>query len=254
MIRYDQVRDRIEAMRSDKKGREGQLAFQIGARRLASETLALREIVIFTMPMGALYVGPYDQAGSATSTEIVIGDGDTLTFDTSTWESTDSPYTRESIFIFEAECQDLVTGKWHHLRPYNQLLLDKAQHHLIPDDGVMRVFTSDQGRFRPNRPPTADTQIRAVVAYQPTGDFDEVRFSHEFEDALVEGALAHFMRLPGPDRDLIAAADAEDAYSARASSLRGMIMIGDMGFHRGSSTPKRGHSYHRFMHYDTLEY
>jgi hypothetical protein len=253
MIRYDQIRDRIESMRSDKKGRDGQLAFQIGARRLASETLALQEIVIFTLPAGALAVEPYSQPG-AISTDLVADDGSITTVDTSTWEGSDSSQARESLYIFQAEYQDPVTGQWSKLVPYNQQALESVGHHLVPSDGVMRAFTSDHGRFRPNRPPMVDTQIRAKVAYQPTGDFDGVHFSHEFEDALVEGALAHFYRLPGPGRDPNAAADSENAFLSIAAGLRGITLIGDMGYHRGSTHPKRAQRWTRFMSNDTLGY
>ena len=117
----------------------------------------------------------------------------------------------------------------------------------------MRAYTSDQGRFRPNRPPAADTQVRALVAYQPTGDFDEVCFSHEFEDALVEGALAHYLAPARQGARPAAAADADGRFLSMASELRGMALIGDQGYVRGSTSPRKHERWGRFMSHDILE-
>jgi hypothetical protein len=250
MIRFANIQDRIIPMRSDKKDREGMLAFQVAARRLASETLALQEIVLFTMPLGAFAVNPYTYA-----TAIVTNDGTVITgIDPATWESTDNPFEKEPIHIFKADWQDPTTGRWRVMHLYNQGTLEKHMRHVEPGDGYMRAFTSDQGRFRPNRPPGAATQVRVQVAYKPIGDFDEVHFGSDFEDALVEGALSYYMRLPGSGQDREEAARAEDRYNAIASGLRGSELIGDAGFSRGSTSPKRGERYGRFMSHDTLGY
>ena len=46
MITFGQIRDRIEPMRNaTTRTRQAQMAFQVGARRLASETFGLQEIV-----------------------------------------------------------------------------------------------------------------------------------------------------------------------------------------------------------------
>jgi len=250
MITFGQIRDRIQPMRTDKKDRQAQMAFQVGARRLASETFGLQEIVIFTMPAGAFAVEPYSQAS-----QIVLGDGSSLTIDPTTLtysDPTDNPWEKETVTIFKAEFLS-SDGSWRGLHLYNQQLLGKMSHKIEPGWGTMRAYTSDQGRFRPNIPPAADTQVRAVVAYQPTGDFDEVCFSHQFEDALVEGALAHYLRLPGKGRDLAAAADADGRFLSMASGLRGMALIGDQGYVRGSTSPRKHERWGRFMSHDTLE-
>jgi len=249
MIRFADIQDRIIPMRDDKKPREGMLAFQVAARRLATETLGLQEIVWFNMPMGAFSVNVYQNA-----TAIVTGDGDTLTgLEPSTWESTDSPFNKEAVYLFKAEWLN-VTGKWNVMGLHNQSHLDRSMRHVEPNDGYMRAFTSDQGHFRPNRPPSVDTQVRAHVAYKPIGDFDEVHFGPEYEDALIEGALSYYFRLPGKGQDREEAARAEDRFNALSSGLRGTELIGDVGFNRASTGPKRGARWGRFLSHDSLEY
>ena len=212
MITFDQIQDRILPMRTDKKAREGQLAFQVSARRLAAETLGLQEIWTFTASKGEIYSDVYD-----------------VTVD-----------EKECLFIFKAEWQkaDLT---WEPIRLYNQEGLKDLTKHMYNTPGEMKGFTSDQGKFWPNRPPDADTQVRSTVAYKPMGDFNEVDFGQDFEDALVEGALSHFMRLPGPDRDMQASELSERRFLSMGSSLRGVVLIGDAGYSRASTTPKRLH-------------
>lgn len=223
MITFAQIQDRIGSMRPDKLPREWQLAFQIGARRLATETLALQETVDFTV------------TAYAVTTEL-------------TWPDLD----RECLWIFKAEWQK-DDDSWEPMRLYNQEALKDLTRHTQNDAGLMKGFTSEQGKFRPNRPPSVDTQVRAVVAYQPVGDFDEVDFGREFEDALIEGALSHLMRLPGEQRDMNASELAERRFQSMASGLRGTTLIGDAGYIRASSKPRRL-QFGGFMGQDRLRY
>lgn len=210
MITFAQIQDRILPMRTDKLAREGQLSFQVSARRLAVETLALQEETEFTVVADVVSSPVYD----------VAADG------------------KESLFIFKAEWQK-PDGTWEPMHLYNQEALKDLTRHTHNRSGEMKGYTSDQGRFWPNRPPVIDTQVRAIVAYQPVGDFDEVDFGRDFEDALVEGALAHLLRLPGTDRDPQGAELSEKRFQSMASALRGMVLIGDAGYFRGSTQPKR---------------
>jgi hypothetical protein len=223
MIAYADIQDRIDGMRTDKLAREFQLAFQVSARRLAELTLGVQEIVTFTVPADTQKMLVYDPA-----------------------ETTD----RVSLFVFKAERLNEDTGKWISLPNLNQRQEQETTLHPTPRSGDMFAFTTDQGLFVPYRPPVVDTQVRATVAYKPVGDFDEVAFGAGFEDALVEGALSHLYRLPGPERDLRAAADAESKFISEASGLRGIVLIGDMGYAKGSGKVKR----HRFGfdHYEHL--
>ena len=249
MITFDQIRDRIEPLRGDKKPREAQLSFQIGARRLASETYGLEEIVLFTLPAGAFRVEPYRYASA-----IVTDDGYQITIDPATWQSTDNPFQKETVLVVKADYQT-ASGSWNGLHGYNEQLMFKHHHHVEPASGSsLRAYASDRGQFRPNRPMLIDTQIRAVVAYQPVGDFTGVEFSHEYEDALVEGALASYLRLPGKDMDRREAAECEARFLSMASALRGMSLIGAQGYARGSTHPRHGKRWSRFMSQDVLDY
>ena len=210
MITFAEIQDRILCMRTDKKPREGQIAFQDSARRLANETLALQEEVIFTVTAYSVY------------TELV-------------WPDTDA---KKCLYIFKAEwLKD--DGTYEPLPLYNQDSLKALTRHTQNKPGLMKGYTSDQGRFWPNRPPAVDTSVRAIVACTPVGDFDEISLGHDFEDALVEGALSQFLRLPGPDRDIQLAELSEHKFQSMASSLRGVTLIGDVGYIRGSEKPRK---------------
>jgi hypothetical protein len=210
MITFAQIQDRIGCVRPDKLPREWQLAFQVAARRLASETFALQAVVEFTITANSLYIPVY-----ATADE------------------------KESIFIFKAEWQKADLS-WVPMDPCNQAELAAFTAHTYDTPGEMRQFTVDpQGNFKPDRPPAIDTQVRAVVAYKPLSDFDEVDFGHNYEDALVEGALSYLYRLPGAEKDSAASEMSETRFQALASGLRGAVLVGDAGYARGSSAPER---------------
>lgn len=223
MIAFADIQDRILPMRTDKFPREGQLAFQVAARRLCKETFALQEVAEFTMPANTVYMDPYVPA---------------------------TDY-KDSLYIFKAEYQkpDLT---WAPLRILNEVQLEDTTRHAFNSPGLMKAYTSQNGKFYPNRPPAIDTQVRGVIAYVPLGDFDEIDFPVEFEDALVQGALSHLMRHPGKDKDLKMAEVCEAAFLAMASGFRGSTLIGDVGYARASRKVNR----HRqgFLHQDTLRY
>jgi hypothetical protein len=210
MTQFSDIQDRISPFREDKRPREAQLAYQISCRRLALETLALREQIEFTVPAGAISTPIYDPTQQ-----------------------------RESIYIFRA---NIGSGSgWKELRLYNQAEIVDLYHHINPREGIMAAYTTVQGQFWPNRPPSADTVILADVAYKPVGDFDEVDFGPEFEDLIVSGALAHFMLLPGEGRDVAMAREFEVRFLSEAGSLRAANLVGDAGYSRASTTPKRHH-------------
>jgi hypothetical protein len=224
MITFAQIQDRIGCMRPDKLGREWQLAFQVSARRLAAETLGLQAIVEFEVLANSVYSPVYDSTVDE----------------------------KEAVFIFKAEWQK-VDLTWVPLVPLNQEKLNDLTGHTHDSPGEMKAFTSDQGKFRPNRPPAVNTQVRAVVAYKPIGDFDEVDFGPEFEDALVEGALSHLMRLPGELRNVQDFELAERRFLSMSSGLRGSVLVGDVGYARGSINPERL-SLWGFMGQDRMRY
>jgi hypothetical protein len=211
-FQYAYIRDRIESFRPDLKGRQGQLAYQVSARRLADETLGLQEEVIFIAPANSI------------STEIYTPDVD--------W--------KVAIYIFKAEYQK-PDGSYKPLPLFNQDALTDLYRHTHENSGTMAAYTTVQGQFWPNRPPAVDTQIRAIVAYKPIGDFDEVDFGPDYEDALVEGALSHLLRIPGHDQDKRGAQDSEMRFLSMASSLRGINLIGDAGYFRASEKPRKHH-------------
>jgi len=224
MFEYAYIRDRIEPFRPDLIGREGQLAFQIAARRLADETLGLQEETLFTCPANSLWAPVY--------------------VPTTDWKI--------SVFIVKAEYQK-PDGTFCPLPLYNQEEVENLTRHTHNQAGVMAAYTSVQGNFWPNRPPAIDTQIRAIVAYKPIGDFDEVDFGPDYEDALVQGALAHLLMLPGQHRDPQGAALAEERFISMSSSLRGINLIGDAGYYRASVKPRR-HHFGGAMRQDMLRY
>ena len=223
-ITFDQIQDRILPMRTDKKDREGQLAFMVSARRLAAETLGLQEEVLFTVTAGTV------------ATTLVYAAAE----------------AKECLYIFKAEWQK-PDGTYEPIRLYNQEALKDLTRHTQNTPGLMKGYTSDQGRFWPNRPPSVDTVVRSIVAYKPVGDFGEVDFGHDFEDALVEGALSQFMRLPGPDKDMQLSELSEKRFQSMASSLRGVILVGDSGYARASEKPHK-HAFGAFMGQDRLRY
>ena len=224
MFAYAYIRDRIDSHRPDLKGRMGQLAFQIAARRLATETLDLQEEVLFTAPAGSVY------------TEIYTPDED--------W--------KVSLYIFKAEYQK-SDGTYSPLPLYNQDAVQELTKHTHNDPGVMKAYTSVDGNFWPNRPPAFDTQIRAIVAYKPIGDFDEVDFGPQYEDALVQGALAHLLLLPGEHRDPKGAESAEGKFISECSHHLGVNLIGDVGYSRASEKPRK-HCFGGAMRSNMLRY
>jgi hypothetical protein len=208
MTQFAYIRDRIEPFRDDLKPRQAQLAYQIACRQVAMETLALREFVVFTIPAGTISQPIYDPT-----------------------------HEKEALYIFSAK----LDGHRRDLPLYNQAELEDLYHNISPFEGIIAAYTTDQGQFWPNRPPSADTQVIADVAYKPIGDFDEVNFGPEFEDPIVHGALSHYLALPGAGQDKAEARRLETQFITECSSLRGVNLVGDAGYYRASTTPKRHH-------------
>lgn len=219
MLQFTDFQDRIGPMRPDRLPREWQLAFQVAVRRLCQETMALQYVVEFTMPTGS------------TSQEILYTNDDGLAL--------------VSVYIFKAEYED-TQGNWNELRLHNQEQM-REHSHVLPSQGIMRAFTSTMGRFQPNVPPAVDTNVRALVAFKPTGDFDAIDLGVDYEDAIVAGALAHLLRLPGTERDLNRADAEEVKFMNLASSLRGAVLVGDAGYARAS----KGLKHHKFGFFNT---
>lgn len=210
MISFYAVQDRIGSMRPDKLEREWNLAFQIASRRLAVDTLALQETVDFTISADASSADVYDA-------------------------ETDE---KECLHIFKASYQN-SNGVWIPLVLINQENLFFASEKIVEDSGTMEAYSCRMGKFTPNCPPEVETTVRAIVAYKPLGDFIEVGFPHNFEDAIVEGAIAHLLRLPGAEKNLQESEMAERKYQSMASGLRGITLIGNDGYRRGSARPER---------------
>ena len=213
MLIYSYLSDQVTSMRQDRRPADGLRSFQIAAGRLAAETLGLQEIVQFTVPDGQIQTAP-----------LVPSEDQQI-----------------SLYIFKAEWQNPATGKWIPLPLYNQDAVMDLTRHTYNNPGEMKAFTSIQGNFYPNRPPAVDTLVQAVVAYRPLGDFDEVPFGPDFQDALVQGMLSHYMLLAGPDKDKQMAHEAEVKFLSMASSLRGTELIGDVGYSRASEKPRKHH-------------
>lgn len=212
MLQFADFQDRIGCMRPDRLPREWQIAFQIAARRVCEETFALQQEVQFTMPAGSL------------SQELEFTDVNGVEM--------------FSVYIFKAMYQD-SNGNWNELGLENQAKMRDHGHAVTPAPGTMRRFTSVMGRFVPNCPPEVDTQVQVLAAFKPVGDFDLVDLGPDYEDVLVAGAIAHLLRLPGAERNLDRA-DAEEAkFLAMASGLRGAVLVGDVGYARGSKGSKR---------------
>lgn len=223
MLTFASIQNRIGPMRPDKLPREGLLAFQVAAKRLAEETFGLQEVVEFTLLANSVYQAIYDP-----TTDL-----------------------KEAVHMFKAEWQD-TAGAWQPLRLLNENALEATTRHAFNSPGTLRAFTYTQGKFYPNRPPAIDTQVRGVVAYSPLGDFSEVDFGAEYRDALVEGSLAYLLRLPGKEQDRNAAAASENAFQSMCSGLRGVNLTGAIGYARASHMVKR----HRegFFNRDVLRY
>lgn len=212
MLQFADFQDRIGCMRPDRLPREWQIAFQIAARRVCEETFALQQQVQFTMPLGD------------TSQELLFTD--------------ENGVTMVSVYIFKAQYQD-EQGRWNALNQLNQAKMRDHTHAVTPQQGVMRGFTSEMGRFVPDHPPSVDTQVQVLAAFKPVGDFDLIDLGPDFEDVLVAGALSHLLRLPGAERNIEHAGAEEAKFIAMASGLRGTTLVGDVGYARASRSPRR---------------
>lgn len=207
MIAFSSIQDRLLPMRPDKLAREVQLAYQIAARRFATETLMVQEVTTFTVAAGARVASVY-----ALSAE------------------------RDAVFIIKAERLDgdVPTP----LEPLNSRLLREGTLKIAFENGTLYGFVSQEGAFLPYQPPQVDTQVRALVAYKPVGDFDEIDLPHSMEDALVDGALSHLFRLPGSNQNVNLAEVHERRFLNACADAKGASLIGITEYARVSHRPR----------------
>jgi hypothetical protein len=185
-----------------------QLAFQVAIRRIAVETLCFRED---TVALDVL-------ADTTTIPLYVTAD------------------EKECVHIFKAERTNLA-GEWVELYNLNQRQFLEGTLKVNYPSGEFCAFTKAiNGNLVPYAPPAVATQVRAQVAYKPLGDFDEADCGAEYEDAIVAGALAHLLLLPGTDQSVSLAMQKDIEFLSMCSGLRGSSLIGDIGYARASSS------------------
>jgi len=194
-------------MRPSSLPRLWQLAFQVAIRRIAVETLCFREIVTIDVLADAVTIPVYESADE-----------------------------KECAHIFKAERTNL-SGEWVELYNLNQRQLLEGTLKVNYPSGEFCAFSKAiNGDLVPYAPPAVATQVRAMVAYKPLGDFDEADCGAEFEDAIVAGALAHLLLLPGADQSISLAGQKDVEFLSMCSGLRGSSLIGDIGYARASSS------------------
>lgn len=202
MISFTQLRDRLLSKRPDIVEREVQLAYQIAVRRYADVTMALQEVHTFTVAAGARVASAYALVDE-----------------------------KEAVFILKAE-REVTPGVFDPLHPLNARRLRESTFQIQVGSGTLYAYVSDSGKFIPYQPPTVDTQVRALIAYKPTGDFDEVDLPGSSEDAIVDGVLAELFSLPGRHRSIEMSALKEKAFKGACEDMRGVVLVGDTEFAR----------------------
>ena len=209
MISFAAIQDRLLTKRTDKDAREHQMAYQIAVRRFAVISLSLQEVHTFTLTGGARVA--------------------------STYAAVDE---KEALFILKAE-KETAPGVFESLFPLNARRLREHTLDISQGIGTLHSFVSDHGRFLPYQIPVADTQVRALIAYKPVGEFDEVDLPGEAEDAIVDGALAELMALPGRQRSAEMADMHSRAFKAAAEDALGVALIGDTQYARSTAAHPR---------------
>lgn len=207
MISFASIQDRLTPMRPDKLTREVQIAFQIAARRFATESFMVQETATFTVTAGARVASVYAIADE-----------------------------KEAVFILKAERMDGTVP--FPLEPLNSRLLREGTLKISFENGTLYAYVSQEGTFVPYQPPLVDAQVRALVAYKPIGDFDEIDLPHNMEDALVDGALSHLFRLPGSGQSVNLAEVHERRFLDACSDAKGLVLIGDTEYARASHRPR----------------
>lgn len=213
MIDYSDLQERILVQRDDLLPRQGQIAFQVAVKRLATKTLGIQEVTDFNVVAGSRLCPVYDPA--------------------------DTSIEKKCVHIFQAAVSTDGGLKWSALGLLNEASLSPMHMDPVQPPGSMRVFSCKDGAFVPYPPPLTDAQVRALVAYQPFGDFSTVELGADFEDAVVEGALSHLLRIPGLRLNLQGAEIAERRFQGYCSELRGSTLLGVNGFmdYIGTSLP-----------------
>ena len=209
MIAFASIADRILPLRPDKTERELQLGFQVAVRRFAVTSMALQEIHTFTVAAQAHVASAYLAADE-----------------------------KEAVFILKAE-KETSPGIFDPLHPLNSRELRESTLKIAHDVGTLYAYVSDSGRFVPYQRPAADTQVRALIAYKPLGDFDEVDLPSCYEDALVNGTLSYVLRLPGEHQANTRADHHEGLFLAGAEEAATVTLVGDTEYARASRVPSR---------------
>lgn len=208
MVTFAQVQDRIGCLRPGSLPRLWQLSFQVAIRRIAVETLCFREDT-----------APLDVLADTTAIPLYVAEDE-----------------KECVHIFKAERTD-PAGEWVELYNLNQRQFMEGTLKVNYASGEFCAFTKAiNGNLIPYAPPNVATQVRAKVAYKPLGDFDEADCGAEYEDAIIAGALAHLLLLPGADQNISLAMQKDIEFLSMCSGLRGSSLIGDMGYARASSS------------------
>ncbi len=71
-----------------------------------------------------------------------------------------------------------------------------------------------------------DTAIEVVLSYIPVGEIDTIPLPAESEDAIVAGALAEILSLPGSEQNLKLALIRENEFKKGLANLRSLTMTG----------------------------
>ncbi len=199
MLNFTAIQDRVLPFRPDLLERSAQIGFQVAVRRLAEGTYALQETKVLDLAGGVDVASVYTAADE-----------------------------KESLFILKADRNS--AGLWVPLESLNRRLLREGTPLIQEAAGTMSAFLSDHGKFRPYQPPLAATQVRLLVAYKPTGDFEDVDLASDFENALVAGTLAYSMALPGTHQDKALAERREHDFIAFIFDHRAMELIGETDY------------------------
>lgn len=207
MFTFASIQDRLLPMRPDKLAREAQIAFQVAARRFATETFMVQEVTTFMVAAGARVASVYALADE-----------------------------KEAVFILKAE--RIEAGVPTPLEPLNSRLLREGTLKIAFDGGTLYAYVSQEGVFVPYQPPLVETQVRALVAYKPVGDFAEIDLPHSVEDALVDGTLSHLFRLPGSGQSVTLAEVHERRFLDACADAKGAVLIGDTEYARTSHRPR----------------
>ena len=197
-IAFADIMGRISDMRPDLPERLWLSGFQIAAKRLARLSLALRETVTFNVAANGTSARVYEAAA-----------------------------LKDVVWIFKAET--VVGGVTTPIPEMNLSDYYAQMQGTKHTAGPISAFANDQGLFLPYLTPTAQTVINAFVAYTPKGDFITADFGADAMDALVCGALAHVLAVPGKGQNQGLALMNENEFRDNATNLEAKVLLGEGG-------------------------